>query len=78
MAEYGKFSSQFHAANYWLLGRRNLVGIEIAVCGEGNAVIGLESGGTIFKVNKVNELAAEKVRRGSRSLRHNPLIIIKK
>jgi hypothetical protein len=39
MAEYGKF----HAVNYWLLGRRNLFGIEIAACGEGNAVIGLES-----------------------------------
>lgn len=40
MAEYGKL----HAANYWLLGSRNLVGIEIAACGEGNAVIGLEGG----------------------------------
>ena len=43
MAEYGKF----RVANYWLLGTRNLVGIEIAVCGEGNAVIGLEGGGDI-------------------------------
>lgn len=40
MAEYGKF----HAANYWLLGGRILFGIEIAACGEGNAVIGLEGG----------------------------------
>jgi hypothetical protein len=37
MAEYGKV----HAANCWLLGRRNLVGIEIAAFGEGNAVMGL-------------------------------------
>ena len=31
MAEFGKF----HAAYYWLLGRRNLVGIEIAARSEG-------------------------------------------
>ena len=33
MAEYGKV----HAANCWLLGRRNLVGVEIEAFGEGNA-----------------------------------------
>lgn len=40
MAEYGKF----HAANFWLLDRRDLVGIEIAARDEGNTVIGLERG----------------------------------
>jgi hypothetical protein len=42
------------------LGRQDLVGIEIAACGEGNALIGLEGRGTIFMVNEINELAVEK------------------
>lgn len=67
MAEYGKF----HAAYYWLLGRRNLVGIEIAARSEGT-----QSSAwwvwAILTVNKINRLVVEKVRPQSRSLRHLP------
>ena len=51
------------------LGRRNLMGIEIAACGEGNVVIGLE-GGSYLNENKINGLVVEKVGSRFRSLRH--------
>ena len=67
MAEFGKF----HAAYYWLLGRRNLVGIEIAARSEG-AQSSAWRVGVILTVNKINRLGEEKVRRRSHPLRHYP------
>jgi hypothetical protein len=65
MAEFGKF----HAAYYWLLGRRNLDGIEIAARSEGTQSSAWRVG-VILTVNKINRLGAEKVRHQSRPLRH--------
>lgn len=64
MAEFGKF----HAAYYWLLGRRNLVGIEIAARSEGTQSSAWRVS-AILTVNKINRLGAEKVRHQSHSLR---------
>lgn len=47
------------------------MGIEIAACGEGNVVIGLE-GGSYLNENKINGLVVEKVGSRFRSLRHTP------
>ena len=65
MAEFGKF----HAAYYWLLGRRNLVGIEIAARSEGTQSSAWRVC-VILTVNKINMLGVEKVRHQSRPLRH--------
>ncbi len=54
MAEFGKF----HAAYYWLLGRRNLDGIEIAARSEGTQSSAWRVG-VILTVNKINRLGAE-------------------
>ena len=70
MAEFGKF----HAAYYWLLGRRNLDGIEIAARSEGTQSSAWRVG-VILTVNKINRLGEEKVRHQSRPLRHLPLRI---
>ena len=60
MAVFGKF----HAAYYWLLGRRNLVGIEIAARSEGTQSSAWRVG-VILTVNKINRLGAEKVVSGA-------------
>ena len=54
MAEFGKF----HAAYYWLLGRRNLDGIEIAARSEGTQSSAWRVG-VILTVNKINRLGEE-------------------
>ena len=52
------------------------MGIEIAACGEGNVVIGLE-GGSYLNENKINGLVVEKVGSRFRSLRQQQLISLK-
>lgn len=51
------------------------MGIEIAACGEGNVVIGLE-GGSYLNENKINGLVVEKVGSRFRSLRQTYRLIL--